>query len=73
MFAQIFEDLVKTQPSALVFIHYMRFIRRRENAAAARAVFKRARNSQACSWQVSGRIAMWLGAVSQAYEALQCG
>eukprot|EP00293_Proteomonas_sulcata_P000262 CAMPEP_0184324028 /NCGR_PEP_ID=MMETSP1049-20130417/133262_1 /TAXON_ID=77928 /ORGANISM="Proteomonas sulcata, Strain CCMP704" /LENGTH=404 /DNA_ID=CAMNT_0026645681 /DNA_START=122 /DNA_END=1336 /DNA_ORIENTATION=- len=50
---QIYEDMCENQPSPLAFIHYMRFARRSESVAAARAVFKQARKStEGCSWHV---------------------
>lgn len=42
-----FENLVTTAPSALAYVHFMRFVRRVDGAAAARKAFARCRKDPA--------------------------
>ena len=46
------EGLVAAKPTPLAYIHLMRLARRAEGAAAARAVFARARRASTCTWEV---------------------
>jgi len=49
---EIYENLMESHPSPLVFIQYMRFARRAFDASKSRAIFHRAMKSDACSHHV---------------------
>jgi cleavage stimulation factor subunit 3 len=49
---EIYERLLSHNESSLVYIQYMKFTRRTQGFKAARAIFKRARTSPACTYHV---------------------
>jgi cleavage stimulation factor subunit 3 len=51
-------DLLNTEQSSLIWIHYMYFLRRLEEPIKSRELFLRAKNWKGCNWQVYTASAM---------------